>query len=40
MPLIHETGLTAGPVSVYFETFSPAVATGKPTVVMVNGGAH
>lgn len=40
MPLIHETGLTAGPLPVYFETFSPMAATGKPTVVMVHGGAH
>jgi len=40
MPLIHETALTAGPLAVYFETFSPAVATGRPTVVMVHGGAH
>jgi pimeloyl-ACP methyl ester carboxylesterase len=38
--LVHETGLVDGPVSVYFETFAPAVATGKPTVVMVHGGAH
>jgi len=40
MPLIHETALTAAPVAVYYETFSPAAATGKPTVVMVHGGAH
>ncbi len=40
MSLIHETGLTAAPVPVYFETFSPTAPTGKPTVVMVHGGAH
>jgi pimeloyl-ACP methyl ester carboxylesterase len=40
MQLIHETGLTAAPVAVYYETFTPAAATGKPTVVMVHGGAH
>jgi pimeloyl-ACP methyl ester carboxylesterase len=38
--LVHESGLIDAPVSVYFETFAPAVATGKPTVVMVHGGAH
>jgi pimeloyl-ACP methyl ester carboxylesterase len=38
--LVHETGLIDAPVRVYFETFTPAVATGKPTVVMVHGGAH
>lgn len=38
--LTHETGLVAAPVPVYFETFAPAAATGRPTVVMVHGGAH
>jgi pimeloyl-ACP methyl ester carboxylesterase len=38
--LTHETGLITAPVSVYFETFAPPTATGKPTVVMVHGGAH
>lgn len=40
MPVIHETGLIAAPVPVYFETFAPAAATGRATVVMVHGGAH
>jgi len=40
MSLTHETGLIAAPVPVYFETFAPAVPTGRPTVVMVHGGAH
>jgi pimeloyl-ACP methyl ester carboxylesterase len=30
----------AAPVSVYFETFAPAAASAKATVVMVHGGAH
>jgi pimeloyl-ACP methyl ester carboxylesterase len=40
MTLTHETGLLAAPLPVYFETFAPASATGRPTVVMVHGGAH
>ena len=40
MPVIHETGLIAAPVPVYFETFAPAAATGRATIVMVHGGAH
>src|SRR6476646_3122368 len=40
MPVIHETGLITAPVPVYFETFAPAAATGRATVVMVHGGAH
>ena len=40
MTLTHETGLLTAPVPVYFETFAPAAATGRPTVVMVHGGAH
>src|SRR5262249_52040163 len=36
----HETGLVAAPVPVYFETFAPAAATGRPTGVRVHGGAH
>jgi pimeloyl-ACP methyl ester carboxylesterase len=40
MSLTHETGLIAAPVPVYFETFAPAVSSGRPTVVMVHGGAH
>ncbi|MEA2946954.1 MAG: hypothetical protein QOI40_2284, partial [Alphaproteobacteria bacterium] len=40
MSLTHETGLIASPVPVYFETFAPAVSSGRPTVVMVHGGAH
>jgi len=40
MPVIHETGLITAPVAVYFETFAPAAATDRATVVMVHGGAH
>jgi pimeloyl-ACP methyl ester carboxylesterase len=40
MSLTHETGFVAAPVPVYFETFVPAVASGRATVVMVHGGAH
>src|SRR4029078_12708732 len=40
MAVIHETGLITAPVPVYFETFAPAAATGRATVVMVHGGAH
>ena len=40
MSVIHETGLITAPVPVYFETFAPAAATARPTVVMVHGGAH
>jgi pimeloyl-ACP methyl ester carboxylesterase len=40
MSVIHETGLITAPVPVYFETFAPAAATGRATVVMVHGGAH
>ncbi len=40
MALTHETGLITAPVPVYFETFAPAAAGGRPTVVMVHGGAH
>jgi pimeloyl-ACP methyl ester carboxylesterase len=40
MTLTHETGLLAAPLPVYFETFAPASATARPTVVMVHGGAH
>jgi pimeloyl-ACP methyl ester carboxylesterase len=40
MSLTHETGLITAPVPVYFETFAPAAPIGKPTVVMVHGGAH
>ena len=40
MPLSHETGHLTAPVPVYFEMFSPANPTGRPTVVMVHGGAH
>ena len=40
MPVIHETGLITAPVPVYFETFAPAAATGRATIVMVHGGAH
>jgi pimeloyl-ACP methyl ester carboxylesterase len=40
MSLTHATGLTGAPVAVYFESFAPAVANGRPTVVMVHGGAH
>jgi pimeloyl-ACP methyl ester carboxylesterase len=40
MALTHETGLITAPVPVYFETFAPAPAGGRPTVVMVHGGAH
>jgi pimeloyl-ACP methyl ester carboxylesterase len=40
MPLIHTTGLITAPVPVYFETFAPAAPSGRPTVVMVHGGAH
>ena len=40
MTLVHETGLLTAPLPVYFETFAPAAATGRPTVVMVHGGAH
>src|SRR4051794_38984120 len=40
MSVIHETGLITAPVPVYFETFAPAAATGRATIVMVHGGAH
>ena len=40
MALTHETGLTTAALPVYFETFAPMAATGKPVVVMVHGGAH
>ncbi len=40
MSLTHQTGLITAPVPVYYETFAPAAATGRPTVVMVHGGAH
>jgi pimeloyl-ACP methyl ester carboxylesterase len=40
MNLVHETGLSTAPLPVYFETFAPAAASGRPTVVMVHGGAH
>ena len=40
MSVIHETGLITAPVPVYFETFAPAAATDRATVVMVHGGAH
>ena len=40
MSVLHETGLITAPLPVYFETFAPAAATGRPTVVMVHGGAH
>ena len=40
MSVIHETGLITAPVSVYFETFAPAAATVRATIVMVHGGAH
>ena len=40
MSLTHETGLITAPVPVYFETFAPAPLSGRPTVVMVHGGAH
>lgn len=40
MTLTHETGLITAPVPVYFETFAPVAATGRPVVVMVHGGAH
>jgi pimeloyl-ACP methyl ester carboxylesterase len=40
MALTHETGLITAPLPVYFETFAPAAAGGRPTVVMVHGGAH
>ena len=40
MSLTHATGLITAPVAVYFERFAPAVASGRPTVVMVHGGAH
>jgi pimeloyl-ACP methyl ester carboxylesterase len=40
MPLTHETGLITAPVPVYFETFAPAAAKPRATVVMVHGGAH
>jgi pimeloyl-ACP methyl ester carboxylesterase len=38
--VIHETGLIDAPLSIYFESFAPAAATGRPPVVMVHGGAH
>ena len=38
--MIHATGFIAGAAPVYFETFAPDVATTRPTVVMVHGGAH
>ena len=40
MLVSHETGHLTAPVPIYFETFSPANPTGRPTVVMVHGGAH
>src|SRR5712691_5540994 len=40
MTLRHATGFIASPAPVYFETFAPAAPTGRPTVVMVHGGAH
>jgi pimeloyl-ACP methyl ester carboxylesterase len=40
MSLTDETGLIAARVPVYFETFAPAISSGRPTVVMVHGGAH
>jgi pimeloyl-ACP methyl ester carboxylesterase len=39
-PLHHATGFIAFPEPVYFETFAPVAATGRPTVIMVHGGAH
>jgi pimeloyl-ACP methyl ester carboxylesterase len=40
MSVTHETGLITAPVAVYFETFAPAAASARATVVMVHGGAH
>jgi pimeloyl-ACP methyl ester carboxylesterase len=40
MAVTHETGLITAPVAVYFETFAPAAASARPSVVMVHGGAH
>ncbi len=39
-PLRHATGFLAEPVPVYYETFAPAQATRRPTLVMLHGGAH
>jgi pimeloyl-ACP methyl ester carboxylesterase len=40
MSLLHETEVIGAPVPVYFETFTPAQARPRGTVVMIHGGAH
>jgi pimeloyl-ACP methyl ester carboxylesterase len=40
MALLHETGLIGAPVPVYFETIEPERPSGRPTVLMIHGGAH
>jgi pimeloyl-ACP methyl ester carboxylesterase len=40
MALLHETGIIGAPVPVYFETFAPAEARARATVLMIHGGAH
>ena len=37
MALLHETGVIGAPVPVYFETFAPARASARPTVLMIHG---
>ena len=38
--LIHTTGRTSQPVSVYYEQFEPSEPTARPLIVMIHGGAH
>jgi pimeloyl-ACP methyl ester carboxylesterase len=40
MALLHETGLIGAPMPVYFETIEPERPSGRPTVLMIHGGAH
>jgi pimeloyl-ACP methyl ester carboxylesterase len=40
MTLLHETGMMAAPVPIYFETFAPAGRAARASVLMIHGGAH
>jgi pimeloyl-ACP methyl ester carboxylesterase len=40
MTLLHETGMIAAPVPIYFETFAPAQGDRRASVLMIHGGAH